>query len=244
MIKKYLDSINSDPLAVTRNDLRNYLLSVKESVAASTYKNVLSSLKRFYRDFLDCPQVVESFKFPQIPFKPIQVPTKKELQKFYYTLDSVRSRAVFLFYARSGLRSSEVLRLDRFKNIDFKKRMITPQKEGNLSKHTWVSFYNREAEQLLNSYLKTNKKPRLFPICKRHMLRIFSSASESSGVKVTPQILREWFCCEMGALGVPDRFVDAFCGRTPKSVLARHYTDYNPERLRVIYEGANIQVLA
>ena len=29
---------------------------------------------------------------------------------------------------------------------------------------------------------------------------------------------------------------DAFCDRTPKSVLARHYTDNNPERLKEIYE--------
>ena len=35
-----------------------------------------------------------------------------------------------------------------------------------------------------------------------------------------------------------------FCGRTPKTVLARHYTDYSPERLRRIYEEANLEVLA
>jgi len=32
-------------------------------------------------------------------------------------------------------------------------------------------------------------------------------------------------------------------GKAPKSVLARHYTDYNPERLRIIYEEANLKVL-
>jgi len=32
-------------------------------------------------------------------------------------------------------------------------------------------------------------------------------------------------------------------GKTPKSVLARHYTDYNPERLRLIYEEADLKVL-
>ena len=48
----------------------------------------------------------------------------------------------------------------------------------------------------------------------------------------------------MGNLGVSDRYIDAFCGRTPKSVLARHYTDYNPERLRNIYEKANLKVVA
>jgi len=40
-----------------------------------------------------------------------------------------------------------------------------------------------------------------------------------------------------------DRYVDAFCGRVPKSVLGKRYTDYSPERLKEIYEGAKIHVL-
>lgn len=48
----------------------------------------------------------------------------------------------------------------------------------------------------------------------------------------------------MGRLGVQDRYVDAFCGRTPKSVLARHYSDYSPERLKEIYVKANLRILA
>ena len=38
--------------------------------------------------------------------------------------------------------------------------------------------------------------------------------------------------CEMGMLGVADRYIGAFCGRVSKSVLARHYTDYSPEKLK------------
>jgi hypothetical protein len=56
--------------------------------------------------------------------------------------------------------------------------------------------------------------------------------SEKTGIDITPQTLREWFCCEFGSLGVPDRYVDAFCGRLPKTVLARRYTDYSPQRAR------------
>lgn len=47
----------------------------------------------------------------------------------------------------------------------------------------------------------------------------------------------------MGELNVPDRFVDAFCGRVPKSVLAKHYTDYAPKKLKRIYEKAGLKVL-
>lgn len=35
-------------------------------------------------------------------------------------------------------------------------------------------------------------------------------------------------------LGVSETYADNFCGRVPKSVLARHYTDFSPEKLREV----------
>jgi intergrase/recombinase len=48
----------------------------------------------------------------------------------------------------------------------------------------------------------------------------------------------------MAEQGVQDRYIDPFCGRTPKSILAKHYTDYSPERLKGIYDKANLKVLS
>jgi intergrase/recombinase len=62
-------------------------------------------------------------------------------------------------------------------------------------------------------------------------------------VRVTPQTLREWFCDELGRLGVPDRYVDAFCGRVPGSVLARRYSDFSAQKLKDIYDQSNLRVL-
>lgn len=67
-------------------------------------------------------------------------------------------------------------------------------------------------------------------------------AREKTGLQITPKVLRDWFCEVMGSLGVSDRYVDAFCGRTPKSVLARHYSDYSPEKLKKIYDKADLKV--
>jgi integrase len=245
LIKNFLKTLRKAPSFVTKEDLRQYLKAIKENKAPYTYKNHLSALKRFYRDFLGMENLVDTFKYPHISFKPKKVPNKTELQAFYKALKAPRARALFLFYATSGLRNSEVLNLDRFQDIDYEDRMLTPNKEGNQSKHTWISFYNEEADKELKAYLVSRKDsdPRLFPISKRHVLRIFQRAFETCEKKVTPQILRDWFCCEMGDLGVQDRYVDAFCGRVPGSILARHYTDYSPERLRKIYEEADLRVL-
>ena len=47
----------------------------------------------------------------------------------------------------------------------------------------------------------------------------------------------------MGELGVADRFIDIFQGRAPRSVLAKHYTGKGLQRLKRIYEKANLKVL-
>lgn len=119
--------------------------------------------------------------------------------------------------------------------------MIIPKCHNGSTKSSYVSFYNEETEKAL-SKLEFNGD-RLFKVSDRQYKKIWNNAKKRSGIHITAQKLREWFCCEMGNLGVSDRYIDAFCGRTPKSVLARHYTDYNPKKLRRIYKEANLKVL-
>ena len=57
------------------------------------------------------------------------------------------------------------------------------------------------------------------------------------------KILRFWFATELGESLIPDRFVDVFQGRAPRSVLAKHYTGKGLERLKRIYDKANLKVL-
>jgi len=69
---------------------------------------------------------------------------------------------------------------------------------------------------------------------------IWRKASEKAGVKIGPQILRKWHSTELGELGVPDRYVDIFQGRAPKSVIAEFYTGKELDRLKRIYEKAGL----
>jgi intergrase/recombinase len=48
----------------------------------------------------------------------------------------------------------------------------------------------------------------------------------------------------LGELGVPDRYVDIFQGRAPRTVLAKHYTGKGFDQLRRINKKAMLQVLA
>jgi integrase len=242
---KFLESASKPVAMTTIEDIRAYFRSLN-SASCHTYKNTLSALKVFFRDFLAKPQLVESFKFPRPPFKPKHISTKEQLQTFYECLELLKERALFLLYATSGLRRNEVICL-RPEDIDFNNRMITPCVHNGDTKKSWVSFFNAEAEKALNEYLASKKlsaSPRVFPMPRNEERELWKTAKEKTKMNITPQRLREWFCCEMALLGVNDRYIDAFCGRTPKTILARNYTDYSPEKLKQIYEKASIKVNA
>jgi integrase len=102
-------------------------------------------------------------------------------------------------------------------DIDWENRMIVPKNHTGETKKSWVAFFNEEAEQARKQFLATRKddSPKLFRMSPHRFLDIWKYASQDSGVRITPQILREWFCDEMGRRKVPDRYVDAFCGRVP-----------------------------
>jgi integrase len=203
------------------------------------------ALKVFFRDFLKMPETVSSFKFPHQVFKPKQILCKEQLKQFYECLKTPKEKTLFMLYATTGLRRDEILS-PKPEDINFSKRMITPDNHEGETKKSWVSFYNEEAESVLNDYLSTKKvsrSNRLFPMQRQEVVELWKSAREKSGIDITPQKLRQWFCSEMLRLGVSETYVDAFCGRVPKSVLARHYTDFSPQKLEEIYEKVNIKIL-
>ncbi|MGQ9778234.1 MAG: tyrosine-type recombinase/integrase [Thermodesulfobacteriota bacterium] len=235
-----------NPLKATKLDIRNYLKNLKD-IPANSYANVLKTLRVFYRDYLGRGEVIEGFRFPSRPFNAIIIPSKKDLQAFYHWLREPLAKALFLIYSTTGLRRKEVLSI-KIKDVDFEKRMIMLQGGSSRTKRTWITFYNDEAEEALKEYLGSfhdlNKEEELFPVTERYFRNRYEAFEKETRIRITPQILREWFACEMGRLGVPDRYVDAFCGRVPRSVLARHYTDFSPEKLKEIYDKANLKVLS
>jgi len=99
--------------------------------------------------------------------------------------------------------------------------MITLDNYEGETKKSWVGFYNEEAEQAVQEYLKA-KKPsrsqRLFPMQRDEVVELWKSAREKTRVDITPQKLRQWFCSEMLRLAVSETHVDVFCGRVPRSV--------------------------
>ena len=66
-----------DPREYTKQDLRAFLMEIKKTMSASTYKNRLASFKRYFGDYLGMEHLVDNFKYPSKSFSPISVPSMR-----------------------------------------------------------------------------------------------------------------------------------------------------------------------
>jgi integrase len=232
--RKLCDFLGKHPLRAERQELREFLTINKRSDAAVKTVRVLYG--RFFNTSL-----ATCFKVPQYHRHMIIAPPKEVVARAYAKLRRLDLKTAFLLFATSGLRRHELLELTP-SNIDLDKRMIIPRGEDNQTKHTWITFFNVEARRALVKLLDHHRlKPDELIFTMRQDL-ITRNIREASNNALSPQRLRVWFCCEMGRLGVQDRFIDAFCGRVPRSVLGQSYTDYSPEKLKEIYDKAGLKV--
>jgi len=215
--------------------LRSYL-----SKAPKTYNGQLTALRRFVKEFLNSPRLIASFKMCPVDEIPkTEAPTKKQVQRGFKAQKDTRAKAIYLFTATSGLRKGEIMELTKDK-VNTKLRAVIP-KHFTRSKRSGVTFYNEEAKEWLRKCHQErngDNDPRVFVISDRKWREIWRRAG------LTSKELRVWFSTEMGELGVPDRYVDVFQGRAPRNVLAKHYTGKGLERLKRIYDKANLKVLA
>lgn len=242
-IKRYLEFCKKANLSIEESSSMREFLSPIRDKNQNTYGNHVKALRVFYREYLKS-NVAESFKIPQPNQGYVKVPTRAELKVFYEALPSWREKALFLMWASSGRRRDELLYLN-IEDVDFELRQLAPIDKESQTKNTWFSYFNIEALEAYQHYQREEGDKldgKLFKSAS-HINQLFKDTSERTGVKISPQVLREWFCQEMGRLKVPDRFVDAFCGRVPKSVLGKRYTDYSPEELKRIYDEAGLKVL-
>jgi len=234
----------------TETDIRNFLDRFSSKYHSKNYyRNMLKCLKVFFREYVGS-NIMNSFKYPTIPFQPKIVPSKEQLRKFYYAIPTTKERSLFLLFATSGLRKGEVLG-SYVDDVDLNKRMLIPHVHRGATKKSWIGFFNTECMDSLTQYLdecknnwRCKNKEKLFNFTFKEKSMPWRQARKKTDIRITPKVLRDWFCVEMGELGVQDRYIDAFCGRVPKSILARHYTDYSPERLKRIYDKAGLRVLS
>jgi integrase len=170
-------------------------------------------------------------------------PTKRQLRAGFEALKDDVSKAIYLFTATTGLRKCEIFAVQR-EQVDLKNRCVIP-KHFTRKKRSGITFYSQDTEPYLAKYLnsRADNNPLLFLISDRQQRKIWRTASKAAKVSITPQVLRVWFSSEMGDSLIPDRYVDIFQGRAPRSVLAKHYTGKGLRRLKRIYDKAKLRII-
>ncbi len=145
----------------------------------------------------------------------------EQVEKGFYGLKDTRAKAVYLFTATNGLHRIEILRLLK-SQVNLETRTVIPM-HFTRKKRSGITFYNAETETWLNQYLEEKKgdSERLFLISERAWREVWRDASKAADAKISAKILRAWFSTEMGELGIPDRVIDIFQGRAPRTVIAK-----------------------
>ena len=212
--------------------LRSFLATVENP---SSFNNHIKALRAFYRDFKGDDSLIKTFRWRRCEYPPHRLFTNKELVEFSQQLTE-SDLSLFLMFASTGRRFSEIISL-QWPEIDLKTRTLQPNHFAR-TKRSYYSFFNEECSARLG--MLTRGEGRIFTASPIHVP--WRYARLRTGLPVTPQSLRFWFANEMARLGVPDRFIDAFQGRIPRSILARHYTDFSLENLKAVYEKAGLRV--
>ena len=218
-------------------------LEVYSLKAPKTYNSQITGLRRLLRDYMGIGFIMSFRMGPQNPIGDPQDLSREQVKEGFERLDSAEEKALYLFTAVTGLRKGEILNLT-LDDMDFEMRAVFPRHDTR-KKKAGVTFFNSEAEQWLQRYLQERQSdsPKVFPISERSFREIWRKAS-GCGVRITAQGLRAWFSTEMGERGVPDRFVDVFQGRAPRTVIAKYYTGRALRRLWRIYRKAGLWVLS
>ncbi|MBI1828786.1 MAG: site-specific integrase [Thaumarchaeota archaeon] len=234
-IQSFLDHSSGK---INKETVKDYLDS---NDSPSWKTNHTKALRRYVRDFLKLGRWMEDFDFAKARIKTKEVPSDKQIVEFLNSLP-YEVQIIFLVLHNSGLRIGEVLSL-RVCDIDFEKNMIDASNiHQGTTKSSWVSFITKQTSAFLQDYLQnsacdfSDQNSKLFSLSARSVQQAFKDASCELGFDLNPHLLRTVFAEKCTQAGIDKRYIEAFCGRTPKTILAKNYTDYSPNALRQQYD--------
>jgi len=199
------------------------------------------ALRKYCRDFLKLGRWIEKFRFEETKqLRSIKLPNKNELHNVFNYLDGVY-KLIFIMLYTTGLRLNEVLDL-RTEMINFSQNSIDArQLHQGKTKSSWITFMTLQCAKLIDAYYKMNDEyfandNEIFVVSARSVENNFKQASKYLGIKITPKDLRLVWAQKCRNAGIDKDYINAMQGRINKKILAKHYTDYSIETLRIEYD--------
>ncbi len=189
----------TSPKQIDASLVRQYLAMLTDNGRKDTTihdnARAIRTLLRFWADEGYCDPV--RFEMPRLAKKRLPVLTAEELKRAIDACESKRDKALLLFLADSGLRRSEVCRLN-WEDVDMQTGLVkVRQGKGKKDRSAVISPTTRRA---LLQYRRTiTVKDALFlsrtgeRLTGSGILLIFRRLSKRTGLTITPHALRRTF---------------------------------------------------
>lgn len=157
-------------ILMRKRNIRKHLLEFREmlkaqKIAPKTLHNHMTAVKSFYKSFdIDLPKLNARKQYQALPTEKNDLRLEKEDIQRALKYANVRSRAIILTMASSGLSQSDVLDLtvgDFKRGLDEETMITTLELRRNKTNYDFVTFLSPEATKAVLEYLEyRNRKPK------------------------------------------------------------------------------------
>jgi integrase/recombinase XerD len=218
--KDLLKHANKSSREISTEDIKEYLLCLKDKNYANATLNVAINAIKFYygkilhRRFFFDKEIARTKKAKKIP----EVFTKDEVRGILGTIQNVKHKLMLGLMYSSGLRVSEVVSV-KVNNFDFQGKLLFVRGAKGAKDRTTI--LSEKVVGVLEKYIK-NKKPEDYvfesdrggKLTERTAQKVFSIALKNSGVKkcTSCHSLRHSFATHLLESGTDIRYIQALLG--------------------------------
>jgi integrase/recombinase XerD len=212
---------HKSPDKLDREEIRAFLVDLVEQKKVSWpyYKQVLASLRFFYRHVLRRGEIVEDVRGPRPQKRLPVVLSVHEVARFFQAITSLKHRTILMLAYGAGLRIGEAVRV-RLCDIDRQRKVIRVQQgKGKKDRYTLLSPALLE---ILDRYCwAARPKDLLFasrfkdrPISDSRVQSVCMQARKDSGIekRISPHTLRHSFATHLLEAGTDLRVIQVLLG--------------------------------
>lgn len=234
-VKRFLETVDKEVVEISESDIENYISHL--DLKKSSVKRNLMSLKVFFKFLkkegtisIDEARLIESPKaWHTLP----QVLSQQELERLFQAAENVRDVAILEMLYATGIRVSELCRLN-IHDVRDEKMKVTGK--GN---KTRIIPVGRKAIEALDCYLNTrdDPNPALFLEAEKRMNRIqvwevVKEAAKKANLtkNISPHTFRHSFATHLLDRGADVRVIQELLGHAEISTTER-YTQVSKTQL-------------
>lgn len=259
VLKKFFNFAKiKNPKDITNDKIRSFriYLAEKTKLKKNTQSYYIIAIRNFLRYLIKRDISVispDKIELPQIPKRQIDIIEYEDLERLLKApegngLKALRDRAILELLFSTGLRVSELCKLDRY--LNWKRKEITVRGKGEKLRIVFISDTAKnaiknyldkrtDADQALFVSYSNNKSPKtLGRITPRSVERLVDFYSRKAGIakKISPHTLRHLFATDLLMNGADLRSVQEMLGHASIQT-TQIYTHLTNKALKEVHEA-------